>query len=250
MVSAVSLARSPMLDCGRLALVVPTAKPWRHCMADRRSSQRIPPTTVRRLSAYYRALGALVEQGVPHVSSKVLSDLAGSTAPQVRRDLAYFGSFGTRGVGYSVSALRAQLARILGIDRSWPLGLIGVGNLGQALLAYRGFRGPEYTIAAAFDADPAKIGAVVEGVQVVDVSSFASEARRLGLAIALVAVPAEAAQAVVDQVVAADVHAILNFAPAQLRVPAGVRLSNVDLSMEVESLTHALTDGRHGAGVA
>ena len=176
MVSAVSLARSPMLDCGRLALVMPTANLWRHCMDDRRSSQRIPPTTVRRLSAYYRALGALVEQGVPHVSSKALSDLAGSTAPQVRRDLAYFGSFGTRGVGYSVAALRAQLARILGIDRSWPLGLVGVGNLGRALLAYRGFRGPEYTIAAAFDTDPAKIGAVV------------------------------------DQVVAADVHAILNFA--------------------------------------
>ncbi len=219
-------------------------------MADRRSSQRVPPTTVRRLSAYYRALGALVEQGVPHVSSKALSDLAGSTAPQVRRDLAYFGSFGTRGVGYSVDALRAQLARILGIDRSWPLGLVGVGNLGRALLAYRGFRGPEYRIAAAFDADRARIGTVVEGVRVSDVAGFAGEARRLRLAIALVAVPAEAAQAVVDQIVAADVHAILNFAPVQLRVPKGVRLSNVDLSMEVESLTHALTDGRRGAGGA
>ncbi len=219
-------------------------------MADRRSSQRVPPTTVRRLSAYYRALGALTEQGVPHVSSKALSDLAGSTAPQVRRDLAYFGSFGTRGVGYSVDALRAQLARILGIDRSWPLGLVGVGNLGRALLAYRGFRGPEYRIAAAFDADRAKIGTVVEGVPVSDVAGFAGEARRLRLAIALVAVPAEAAQAVVDQIVAADVHAILNFAPVQLRVPKGVRLSNVDLSMEVESLTHALTDGRRGAGGA
>lgn len=219
-------------------------------MADRRSSQRVPPTTVRRLSAYYRALGALAERGVPHVSSKALSDLAGSTAPQVRRDLAYFGSFGTRGVGYSVDALRAQLARILGIDRSWPLGLVGVGNLGRALLAYRGFRGPEYKISAAFDTDRAKIGAVVEGVRVSDVASFADEARRLGLAIALVAVPADTAQAVVDQVVAADVHAILNFAPVQLRVPEGVRLSNVDLSMEVESLTHALTDGRRGAGGA
>jgi len=153
-------------------------------MADRRSSQRVPPTTVRRLSAYYRALGALVERGGPHVSSKALSDLAGSTAPQVRRDLAYFGSFGTRGVGYSVDALRAQLARILGIDRSWPLGLVGVGNLGRALLAYRGFRGPEYKIAAAFDTDRTKIGAVVEGVRVSDVASFAEEARRLGLAIA------------------------------------------------------------------
>ena len=219
-------------------------------MADRRSSQRVPPTTVRRLSAYYRALGALAERGVPHVSSKALSDLAGSTAPQVRRDLAYFGSFGTRGVGYSVDALRAQLARILGIDRSWPLGLVGVGNLGRALLAYRGFRGPEYRIAAAFDADRARIGTVVEGVRVADVAGFAGEAQRLGLAIALVAVPAEAAQAVVDQIVAADVHAILNFAPVQLRVPQGVRLSNVDLSMEVESLTHALTDGRRGAGGA
>ena len=217
-------------------------------MADHRSSQRVPPTTVRRLSAYYRALGALVERDVSHVSSKVLSDLAGSTAAQVRRDLAYFGSFGTRGVGYSVDSLRAQLASILGIDRSWPLGLVGVGNLGQALLAYRGFRGPEYKIAAAFDNDPGKIGTVVEGVRVSNVASFKPEARRLGLAIVLVAVPAEAAQAVVDQIVAADVRAILNFAPAQLRVPRDVRISNVDLSMEVESLTHALTDGRRGAG--
>ncbi len=184
------------------------------------------------------------------MSSKVLSDLAGSTAPQVRRDLAYFGSFGTRGVGYSVDALRAQLARILGIDRSWPLGLVGVGNLGRALLAYRGFRGPEYKIAAAFDVDPAKIGTVVEGVPVSDVAGFAREAHQLDVAIVLVAVPAEAAQAVVEQVVAADVHAILNFAPVQLRVPGGVRVSNVDLSMEVESLTHALTDGRRGAGGA
>ena len=239
-----------MLDCCRSALGAPAAEFWRHRMADPRSSQRVPPTTVRRLSAYYRALGTLLDQGVPNVSSKVLSDLAGSTAPQVRRDLAYFGSFGTRGVGYSVADLRDQLARILGIDRSWPLGLVGVGNLGRALLAYRGFHGPEYTIAAAFDADPDKIDTVVEGVRISDVSGLSREARRLGLAIVLVAVPADAAQAVVDQVVAADVHAILNFAPVQLRVPRGVRLSNVDLSMEVESLTHALTDGRHGAGGA
>ena len=210
-------------------------------MADRPRSQHIPPTTVRRLSAYYRALGSLSNNGVERVSSQELSDLAGSTAPQVRRDLAYFGSFGTRGVGYSVTSLRARLAHILGIDRSWKLGLVGVGHLGQALLAYQGFRGPEYDIAATFDIDPAKIGSTIAGIKISDFANFKAETHRLGVAIVLVAVTAEAAQAVVDQIVAANVRAILNFAPAQLRVPASVRLSNVDLSMEVESLTHSLT---------
>lgn len=210
-------------------------------MADRSSSQRVPPTTVRRLSAYYRALGALGDQGVSHVSSKGLSDLAGSTAPQVRRDLAYFGSFGTRGVGYLVASLRARLAGILGIDRAWSLGLVGVGHLGQALLAYRGFQGPEYEIAAVFDVDSAKIGTVINDIRVSDFADFKVEARSLALAIVMVAVPADAAQTVVDQIIAADIRAILNFAPVQLRVPACVRLSNVDVSMEVESLTHSLT---------
>ncbi len=210
-------------------------------MADRSSSQRVPPTTVRRLSAYYRALGVLRDQGVLHVSSKDLSDLAGSTAPQVRRDLAYFGSFGTRGVGYSVTSLCARLASILGIDRYWPLGLVGAGHLGQALLAYQGFQGPEYEIAAAFDVDSTKIGTIANDIRISDFADFKTEARRLELAIVMVAVPADAAQTVVDQIVAADIRAILNFAPVRLRVPSRVRLSNVDVSMEVESLTHSLT---------
>jgi redox-sensing transcriptional repressor len=197
---------------------------------------------VRRLSAYYRALGAIADQGVLHVSSKGLSDLAGSTAPQVRRDLAYFGSFGTRGVGYSVASLRTQLAGILGIDRAWSLGLVGVGHLGQALLAYREFQGAEYEIAAAFDIDSSKIGSVVSGIRISDFASFRTEARQLKLAIVMVAVPAAVAQEVVDQIVAADVRAILNFAPVQLHVPDDVRLASVDLSMEVESLTHSLMD--------
>ncbi len=209
-------------------------------MAAQRARRRVPPTTIRRLSAYFRVLSEQERENAAAISSERLSELTGFTAAQVRRDLAYFGSFGKRGVGYAVTTLRCQLASILGIDRRWRVGLVGVGNLGKALLFYRGFADQGFEFVAAFDVDPAKIGTTLGALVVQPIANLTASKSGDRVDIVLVAVPADAAQSVVDGAVAAGVRAILNFAPVQLRVPPDVRLSNVDLSMEVEYLTYSL----------
>lgn len=209
-------------------------------MDDTNQRRPVPPTTVRRLSTYYRVLGAVQVGGRPNVSSETLASLTGFTAAQVRRDLAYFGSFGKRGVGYAVTALRQRLAAILGIDRGWRIGLVGVGNLGRALMAYPGFNNQGFDVVAAFDSNPAVIGSTVNGQRVLPVHDLARAVRDEGIDMVIVTVPAGAAQRVVDHAVAAGVRAILNFAPTQLRVPTHVQLSNVDLAVEVEYLSYSL----------
>ena len=203
-------------------------------------SRPVPPTTVRRLSTYYRVLSAAQADGQANVSSETLASLTGFTAAQVRRDLAYFGSFGKRGVGYAVLALRQRLAAILGIDRGWRIGLVGVGNLGRALMAYPGFNSQGFDVVAAFDSDAAVIGSKVNGTRVLPVTDLTQAVRDEGIDMVIVTVPAGAAQQVVDLAVAAGVRAILNFAPTQLRVPSHVQLSNVDLAVEVEYLSYSL----------
>ena len=210
-------------------------------MTRRRADQRVPPTTIRRLSTYYRVLGTQQSAGAQNLSSETLSQLTGFSAAQVRRDLTYFGSFGKRGVGYAVADLREQLAKILGIDRTWRVGLIGAGNLGSALLAYRGFALQGFHIEAAFDTDPTKIGKRIGSATVAPIEELEAAIRDRKIDLILVAVPADAAQSVVDEAVRAGARAILNFAPAQLRVPPAVQLSNVDLSMEVEYLSYSLS---------
>jgi len=205
-------------------------------------SRPVPPTTVRRLSTYYRVLGAVQSEGQPNVSSEALAVLTGFTAAPVRRDLAYFGSFGKRGVGYAVPALRQRLASILGIDRGWRIGLVGVGNLGRALMAYPGFNNQGFDVVAAFDSDAAVIGSTINGTRVLSAGDLAHTVRADRIDMVIVTVPARAAQKVVDQAVAAGVRAILNFAPTQLRVPAHVQLSNVDLAVEVEYLSYSLAE--------
>lgn len=211
-------------------------------MEDTNQRRPVPPTTVRRLSTYYRVLGTVQADGQPNVSSETLAALTGFTAAQVRRDLAYFGSFGKRGVGYAVSALRQRLAAILGIDRGWRIGLVGVGNLGRALMAYPGFNNQGFDAVAAFDSDPAVIGSVVSGQRVRPIGDLAAAVHDERIDMVIVTVPAGAAQRVVDQAVAAGVRAILNFAPTQLRVPSHVQLSNVDLAVEVEYLSYSLAE--------
>lgn len=203
-------------------------------------SRPVPPTTIRRLSTYYRVLGAVQSEGQPNVASETLAILTGFTAAQVRRDLAYFGSFGKRGVGYAVPALRQSLASILGIDRGWRIGLIGVGNLGRALIAYPGFNSQGFEVVSAFDNDATVIGSMVNGTRVLAAGDLAHAVRADRIDMVIVTVPARAAQKVVDQAVAAGVRAILNFAPTQLRVPAHVQLSNVDLAVEIEYLSYSL----------
>jgi len=201
---------------------------------------KIPEMTIRRLSVYTRCLLQLEEDGVKTVSSQELADRFNLNSAQVRKDLAYFGEFGVRGIGYYVSGLKAELQRILGLDREWPVALIGFGNLGSALFHYRGFARQGFRIAAIFDEDPTKAAPEAEGPPIFANRDLSREVKARGIQIAIVAVPMEAAQAVADQLVAAGIKAILNFAPARIKVPRDVRLKNVDLSIELETLSFYL----------
>src|SRR5919197_176124 len=203
-------------------------------------SPKIPEMTVRRLSIYTRCLLQLEEDGVKTVSSQELAERFNLNSAQVRKDLAYFGEFGVRGIGYYVAGLKGELQRILGLDRQWPVVLVGFGNLGSALFHYKGFGRQGFRIAAIVDDDPAKVAREVDSMPVLHSRDLAREVRARGIQIAIVAVPAEAAQAVTDQLVGAGIRAILNFAPARLKVPREVRLQNVDLSIELENLSFHL----------
>src|SRR5947207_4045286 len=176
----------------------------------RRSSSRlprIPEMTVRRLSVYTRCLLQLEEDGVKTVSSQDLAERFSLNSAQVRKDLAYFGEFGVRGIGYYVTSLKTELQRILGLDREWPVALVGLGNLGAALFHYRGFSRQGFRIAVVFDDDPAKIGREIGGVPIVSTRDVAHEVKERALQIAVLAVPADAAQTVTDQLVAAGIKA-------------------------------------------
>jgi redox-sensing transcriptional repressor len=211
-----------------------------------RSSYRppkIPEMTIRRLSVYTRCLLQLEEDGIKTISSQELAERFNLNSAQVRKDLAYFGEFGVRGIGYYVSGLKAELQRILGLDREWPVVLVGLGNLGAALFHYRGFTRQGFRIAAIVDDDPAKAGRDVDQVPVFTTAQMSREIKARGIQIAIVAVPAESAQTVTDQLVAAGIRAVLNFAPARLRTPRDVRLKNVDLSIELETLSFYLAKG-------
>jgi redox-sensing transcriptional repressor len=199
--------------------------------------------TIHRLSVYTRCLLQLEEDGVKTISSQEMADRFNLNSAQVRKDLAYFGEFGVRGIGYYVAGLKGELQRILGLDRQWPVVLVGFGNLGSALFHYKGFGRQGFRIAAIVDDDPAKVAREVESVPVVHSRDLAREAKARGIQIAIVAVPAESAQAVTDQLVSAGIRAILNFAPARLKVPREVRLQNVDLSIELETLSFYLAQG-------
>jgi redox-sensing transcriptional repressor len=214
-------------------------------MASRSSYRppKIPEMTIRRLSVYTRCLRELEEDGVKTISSHDLAERFGLNSAQVRKDLAYFGEFGVRGIGYYVSGLKAELQRILGLDREWPVALVGFGNLGSALFNYRGFSRQGFRIAAIFDDDSAKANREVEGVPVFASAHLAREVKGRGIHIAIVAVPADAAQTVTDQLVTAGIKAVLNFAPARLKVPRDVRLKDVDLSIELETLSFYLAKG-------
>ena len=204
---------------------------------------KIPEMTVRRLSVYTRCLQQLEEDGVKTVSSQELAERFNFNSAQVRKDLAYFGEFGVRGIGYYVSGLKAELQRILGLDREWQVALVGLGNLGSALFNYKGFARQGFRIRAIFDDDPAKAGKSVDGVLVLPLRDLPREAKARNLQIAIVAVPAESAQAVTEKIVAAGIKAILNFAPSRIRTGKDVRLKNVDLSIELESLSFYLAQG-------
>jgi len=201
---------------------------------------KIPEMTIRRLSVYTRCLLQLEEDGVKTISSQDLAERFNLNSAQVRKDLAYFGEFGVRGIGYYVSGLKAELQKILGLDREWAVALVGFGNLGSALFHYRGFSRQGFRIAAIFDTDPGKIGRSVDGVPVFAIGDLGREVKARGIQIAIVAVPSEGAQAVTDELTAAGIRAVLNFAPSRLKASREVRLKNVDLSIELETLSFYL----------
>ena len=205
--------------------------------------QKIPEMTIRRLSVYARCLLQLEEDGVKTISSQELAERFNLNSAQVRKDLAHFGEFGVRGIGYYVSGLKAELQKILGLDREWHVALVGFGNLGSALFNYKGFAKAGVRISAIFDDDPQKIGRTVDGVPVLPLSDLGREAKARNLQIGIIAVPAESAQQVMDAVVASGIKAILNFAPSRLKVVKDVRLKNVDLSIELETLSFYLAQG-------
>ncbi|MFW6040128.1 MAG: redox-sensing transcriptional repressor Rex [Gemmatimonadota bacterium] len=208
--------------------------------------KNVSESTISRLSLYLRLLEELARDGVETVSSDRLAERAGTTAAQVRKDLSVFGTFGKRGLGYRVADLIGELRSILGLSRRWRVALVGAGKIGAALYGYEGFRRQGFDIEAVFDADPSKVGQQWNGVEVLPADRMEAEVSEGGYEIVIVAVPARAAQGVVDRLVEAGVRAILNFAPTKLHVPEGVKLKNVNMAVEMESLSYALT--RDGAG--
>ncbi|MDB4951223.1 MAG: redox-sensing transcriptional repressor Rex [Gemmatimonadetes bacterium] len=203
--------------------------------------KKISDSAVRRLALYQRFLQEAADAGLDTISSGDLAERGGTTSAQVRKDLSLFGSFGKRGLGYEVQELLREIREILGVDRTWKVALVGAGKIGSALFSYRDFQKRGFRISAAFDSDPAKVGSDMGGVTVRADEEMDRRLRDEGIEMVIVAVPAEAAQAVVDRVVNAGVRAILNFAPVRLRVPRGVALRNVDLTLELEGLSFALT---------
>lgn len=204
--------------------------------------KRIADSTVRRLSMYLRYLEDLDTRGQQTASSDELAHLCGTTPAQVRKDLSFFGSFGKRGLGYPVHELTAHLREILGLQREWKVLIIGAGKIGAALANYRGFRQRGFTVAGVYDNDPHKVGQPWGESIVRPMSALEGDLASVDAPIAVLAIPAEGAQAVVDRIVAAGVRAILNFAPAQITVPAQVNLKSVNMAMELEGLSFALTN--------
>ena len=204
--------------------------------------KRIADSTVRRLSIYLRFLEEFEGRGLTTVSSEELARRGGTTSAQVRKDLSFFGSFGKRGLGYSVPELSASLREILGLGKEWKVVIIGAGKIGAALAQYRGFRQRGFVIAAAYDTNPDKIGRSLEGIEIRDMARFESDVAAEKPEIAVLAIPTDEAQSVLDRIARAGIKAVLNFAPVQLHATGDVTVKTVNMAMELEGLTFALTN--------
>jgi redox-sensing transcriptional repressor len=200
------------------------------------------------LSLYLRELQHLIELGEETTSSSQLGRKLGFTDAQVRKDLAYFGHFGYPGIGYRCDKLVAAIKRILGTDQQWLAALVGVGNLGRALLGYKGFGRQGFRVAAAFDTDSAKVNSEIDGVPVLHLDQLPDFARANRVRLGIIAVPAPAAQTVANRLVAAGVEGILNFAPVTIELPETVSHVGVDLAIELEQLSFAIMSRGEGQG--
>lgn len=201
---------------------------------------KIPEATVARLPNYYRALTQLFERGATRVSSEGLAELTGVTSAKLRKDLSHLGTYGTRGVGYEVEYLRFQIAREMGLNNDWSVVIVGLGNLGRALARYGGFGSRGFQIVGLFDHDPKLIGSKMRTgkseIEIMPASELARVVKQLKARLGVIAVPAEVAQKVCDDLVKAGVTSILNFAPIHLSTPAGVDVRRVDLASELQIL--------------
>jgi redox-sensing transcriptional repressor len=204
--------------------------------------KKISDSTISRLSRYYRTLGRLIVQKVKTVSSDEIAEIDGVTSAQVRKDLSFFGTFGKRGLGYNTIDLQNNISNILGLYKKWNVALVGVGNIGRALVDYQEFKEQGFYIKLLLDNDPNKVGATVNSMEIMAFSDAAEYLKKQSIKIAIVAVPASAAQSVVNTLTGAGIRAILNFAPLSLKVAPDVVIKNENMSIELEALSYHLTN--------
>lgn len=207
-------------------------------------SERIPRATIHRLATYVQVLEAMLRNGVTVISSGPLAEACDVNASQVRRDLAYFGEFGVRGVGYNVQDLIAAIRNSLGVDREWRVGLVGIGNLGRALLHYNEFRHRGFNIVRAFDSDPAKLGQQVYGLEVLSTDRIKAEVQAGAIELGILTTPPEHAQVAASLLAEAGVRGILNFAPARINVPSSIFVEYVDFFHYLYTLAFNATNRR------
>ena len=203
--------------------------------------KKISDSTISRLSRYYRTLGRLIEQKVQTVSSDEIAEIDGVTSAQVRKDLSFFGTFGKRGLGYNTVDLQNNIGNILGLYKKWNVALVGIGNIGRALIDYDEFRKQGFVIKLLLDNDPEKIGTELHDLEIKAFSDSDKHIKQNKIQIAILAVPANVAQSVVDELVRSGIKAILNFAPLSLKVPNDVVIKNENMSIELEALSYHLT---------
>ena len=200
----------------------------------------IPDIVVARLPIYLRALNHLLAEGQQITASKQLARRLGISSAQIRKDLSHFGEFGKQGMGYDVAHLRDQLRKILKVDREWEMALVGAGDLGHAIVHYGGFEGRGFSIACVFDNNPQKIGRHLGHVEICDVAELPDKVQQAGIKTAIVAVPANVAQAVVDELVKVGIKAILNYAPITVTAPADVKIQYIDPVVHLQHMTYYL----------
>ena len=202
----------------------------------------VPKAVVSRLSLYLRELSQLIRDGRETTSSTQLGERLGLTDAQIRKDLTYFGQFGYPGIGYRCDELVTEIRRILGTDRDWPVAIIGLGNLGTALIGHRGFAEQGFRVTAAFETDESKVGTTQAGVPVFHIDQLSEIVKKDGIRLGILAVPAKAAQSVAQRLVEANIEGILNFAPVTLSLPPTVSRVAVDLAIELEQLSFAVVN--------
>jgi redox-sensing transcriptional repressor len=212
------------------------------CGGDIMASKNISMAVIRRLPKYHRYLGDLLDKDVQRISSKELSDIIGFTASQIRQDLNNFGGFGQQGYGYNVEDLHMEIGKILGLDKAYNAIIIGAGNLGQAIANYSGFKKAGFNVKALFDADCNKVGKKIKNLEILDDNMLEEYLKENNIDIAILCIPKEGAQSLVERLVGLGITGIWNFAPLDLEVPSNVIVENVNLTESLFTLSYLMKD--------